>query len=95
MEEPEMIIELKDEAEPYFVNEARQISFVVQPAAKRQSENYVAEEIMIPVTSNWAALLVVTRKKDASLRLCVNHAKLNRHNAELAAKLTFKKYEGV
>jgi hypothetical protein len=29
--------------------------------------------------SDWAAPLVITRKSDGSLRICVDHTKLNRH----------------
>ncbi|KZS02059.1 Uncharacterized protein APZ42_001050, partial [Daphnia magna] len=81
MEGPEMTIELKDDAEPYHVNGARPIPFADRPEVKRLLDEYVGKGIMIPVTeaSEWAAPLVVTRKADGSLRLCVDHTKLNRH----------------
>jgi hypothetical protein len=81
MEGPEMTIELKDDAEPYHVNGARPIPFADRPEVKRLLDEYVAKGIITPVTeaSEWAAPLVVTRKADGSLRLCIDHTKLNRH----------------
>lgn len=74
MEGP-MIIELKDNAEPYYVNRSRPIPFADRPAVKRLLDEYEEKGIIVPLTeaSDWAASLVVTRKADGSLRLCVNH----------------------
>jgi hypothetical protein len=81
MEGPEMIIELKDDAEPFYVNGARPIPFADRPEVKRLLDEYVAKCILIPVTeaSDWALPLVVARKADNSLRLFVDHTRLNRH----------------
>jgi hypothetical protein len=35
MKEPEMVIELKDDAEPYYVNGARPIPFADRPEVKK------------------------------------------------------------
>jgi hypothetical protein len=71
MEGPEMVIELKDGAEPFYVNGARPILFADRPEVKRLLDEFEAKGIIVPVTeaSDWAAPLVVTRKADNSLRL--------------------------
>jgi hypothetical protein len=81
MEGPEMVIELKDGAEPFYVNGARPILFADRPEVKRLLDEFEAKGIIVPVTeaSDWAAPLVVTRKADNSLRLVVDHTRLNRH----------------
>ncbi len=81
MEGSEMIIELKDDAEPFYVNGARSISFTDSPEVKHLLDEYVAKAFIIPVTeaSDRATLLVVARKVDNSLRLCVDPTRLNRH----------------
>jgi hypothetical protein len=81
MKGPEMVIELKDDAEPYYVNGARPIPFADRPEVKKLLDGYGEKGIIIPMTeaSDWAAPLVITRKSDGSLRICVDHTKPNRH----------------
>lgn len=81
MKGPEMVIELKDDAEPYYVNGARPIPFTDRAEVKQLLDGLVEKGIIIPMTeaSKWAAPLVITRKSDGSLRICVDHTKLNRH----------------
>jgi hypothetical protein len=81
MKGPEMVIELKDDAEPYYVNGARPIPFADRPEVKKLLDGYVEKGIIIPMTeaSDWAAPLVITCKSDGSLRICLDHTKLNRH----------------
>jgi hypothetical protein len=80
MEGPEMIIELTDDATPFYVNGSRPLPFADRPAVKKLLDDYVEKKIICPVTepSDWAAPLVVTRKSDGSLRICVDHTRLNR-----------------
>ena len=58
---------------PFYVNGSRPLSFADRPAVKKWLDDYLEKGIMIPVTepSDWAASLVVTRKSDGSLCLCV------------------------
>ncbi|KAI9551307.1 hypothetical protein GHT06_002507 [Daphnia sinensis] len=80
MEGQEMIIELADDATPFYVNGSRPLPFADRPAVKKLLDDYVEKKIICPVTepSDWAAPLVVTRKSDGSLRICVDHTRLNR-----------------
>jgi hypothetical protein len=74
MEGPEMIIELTDDATHFYVNGSRPLPFADHPAVKKLLDDYVEKKIICPVTepSDWAAPLVVTRKSDGSLRICVD-----------------------
>ena len=73
-----MVIELKADAEPYYLNCARPILFVDWAEVKKLLVKYVDTDF-IPMTeaSEWVAHLVITRKSDGSLR--VDHTKFNRH----------------
>lgn len=66
MEGPDMIIELTDDAVPFYVNGSRPLPFADRPQVKQLLDEYVEKKIMVPVTepSDWAAPLVVTRKAD-------------------------------
>jgi hypothetical protein len=81
MDGPEMVISLKDDAVPYYVNGARPIAFADRPNVKQQLDELQVKGIIEPVTepSEWAAPLVVARKPDNSIRICVDHTKLNQH----------------
>ncbi len=60
MEGPDMIIELTDDAVPFYVNGSRPLPFANRPVVKRLLDEYVEKKIMVPVTepSDWAAPLV-------------------------------------
>lgn len=79
MDGPDMVISLKDDAEPYYVNGAHPIAFNNCPKVKRLLEELQEKGIIKPVTepSEWVAPLVVARKPENSLRICVDHTKLN------------------
>lgn len=81
MDGPDMVISLKDDAEPYYVNGAHPIAFNNCPKVKRLLEELQENGIIKPVTepSEWVAPLVVARKPENSLRICVDRTKLNRH----------------
>jgi transposase InsO family protein len=81
MDGPEMVISLKADAVPYYVNGARPIAFADRPKVKQQLDELQDKGIIEPVTepSEWAAPLVVARKPDNSIRICVDHTKLNQH----------------
>ena len=72
MEGPPMVITLKKDAVPYYVNGARPIPFADRPQVKKKLDELVDKKITIPVTdpSDWAAPLVVMRKPDSSIRVC-------------------------
>lgn len=80
MDGPAMSIELKMGAEPFYVNGARPIAFADRPEVKRMLDEMVDGGIIAPISepSDWAAPLVVIRKPDGSLRLCVDFTRLNR-----------------
>ncbi|EFX64172.1 hypothetical protein DAPPUDRAFT_266896 [Daphnia pulex] len=50
MEGPEMIIELTDDATPFYVNGSRPLSFADRPAVKKLLDDYVEKKIICPVT---------------------------------------------
>jgi hypothetical protein len=81
MEGPEMIISLKDDALPYYVNGARPNAFADHPKVKQQLDELQDKGVIEPVTepSKWSAPLVVARKPDNSIRKCVDRTKLNQH----------------
>ena len=64
-----------------YVNGARPIPFADRPQVKKKLDELVDKKITIPVTdpSDWAAPLVVMRKPDSSIRVCVDLTKLNHH----------------
>ena len=78
---PDMIIQLRDDAVPYYVNGARPIPFSDRPAVKSKLDNLVSQGVIVPVTeaSEWAAPLVVIRNaKTGKIRICVDHTRLNK-----------------
>ena len=70
-----MIIELKAEAEPYHVNGTLSIAFAEHTHVRDLLDDMESKGIIVPGTepSDWASPLVVTRKADGRLRLCVDH----------------------
>ena len=81
IEGPPTVITLKNDAVPYYVNGARPIPFADRPQVKKKLDELVDKKITIPVTdpSDWAPPLVVMRKPDSSIRVCVDLTKLNHH----------------
>ena len=78
---PDMVIQLRDDAVPYYVNGARPIAFGDRPEVKSLLDTLVAKKVIEPVSdaSEWAAPLVVIRNaKTGKLRLCVDQTRLNR-----------------
>lgn len=77
----DMVIQLRDDAVPYYVNGARSIAFDDRPEVKGLLDELVAKKVIEPVSdaSEWAAPLVVIRNaKTGKLRLCVDQTRLNR-----------------
>jgi hypothetical protein len=77
---PEMIIQLQDDAVPYYVNGARPIPFADRPEVKQLLDDYVKQGLIAPgeEATEWAAPLVVLRRSNGKLRICVDHTPLNR-----------------
>jgi hypothetical protein len=78
---PAMTIELTDDFVPYYVNGAHPIAYADRPEVKQILDDLLAAGIIARVIepSEWAAPLVVLRKSDGKLRVCVDHTKLNRY----------------
>ena len=78
---PDMVIQLRDDAVPYYVNGARPIAFGDRPEVKGLLDALVAKKVIEPISdaSELAAPLVVIRNaKTGKLRLCVNQTQLNK-----------------
>jgi hypothetical protein len=77
---PEMIIQLQEDAVPYYVNGARPIPFADRPEVKQLLDDYVEQGLIVPVeeATDWAAPLVVLRRSNGKLRIVVDHTRLNR-----------------
>ncbi|VDO46812.1 unnamed protein product [Haemonchus placei] len=70
-------LKLKSDATPVF-RKARPVPYAVQPRISREIDRLVAEKVLTPVEhSDWAAPVVVVQKKNGSIRLCADFAKLN------------------
>jgi hypothetical protein len=59
MDGPDMVISLKNDAQPYYVNGARSIAIADRPKVKKQQDEFQEKGIIEPVTepSKWAVLL--------------------------------------
>lgn len=78
---PDMVIQLRDDAVPYYVNGARPIAFGDRAEGKNLLDDLVAKNVIVPVSeaSEWAAPLVVVRNANSGqLRICVDHTLLNK-----------------
>ncbi|KZS03352.1 Uncharacterized protein APZ42_033934 [Daphnia magna] len=71
------------DAIPYYVNVTRPIAFADRAEVKQTLDGMEAAGIIAPVTevTDWSAPLVVLRKPNVKLRICVDHTRLNRHVA--------------
>jgi hypothetical protein len=69
-----MVIQLREDAVPCYVNGARPILFGDGADVKNLLDNIVTEKVIVPVSvpSDWVAPLVVTRGANAKIRLCVD-----------------------
>ena len=56
---------------------ARRLPFAVRQEVTRQLQNMQEQKIILPSTSPWASPIVLVRKKDGSLRFCVDYRTLN------------------
>lgn len=78
---PDMVIQLRDDAVPYYVNGARPIAFGDRAEVRNLLDDLVAKNAIMPVSeaSEWAAPLVVVRNaKSGKLRIFVDHTRLNK-----------------
>jgi hypothetical protein len=77
---PEMIMQLQEDAIPYYVNGARPILFADRPEVKQLLNDYLEQGLIAPVeeATDWAALLVVLRRSKEKLRIVVDPTRLNR-----------------
>ncbi len=78
---PDMVIQLRDDAVPFYVNGARPIAFGDRADVKRVLDDLVAKKVIVPVSeaSEWAAPLVVIRNaKTGKIRICVDHKRLSK-----------------
>ena len=77
---PDMVIQLREDAVPFYVNGARPIPFGDHADVKNLLDKLVAKSVIVPVSepSEWAAPLVVNRGANGKIRLCVDHTRLNK-----------------
>ena len=76
-----MEIMLKDDATPFALHAARQISLAHREAAKAELDNMVKTGVIKEVhhPTDWVHPLVVVPKPKGGVRLCVDLTKLNKH----------------
>ena len=78
---PDLVIQLTDDAVPYYVNGARPIAFGHRPEVKGLLDALVAKKVIEPVSdaSDWVApLVVIQNTKTGNFRLCFDQTRLNR-----------------
>lgn len=80
MVDPDMVIQLRDDAVLFYVNGARPIAFGDRTELKCKLDDLVKKKVIVPVSepSEWAAPLVVIHSASGKLRLCVDHTRLNK-----------------
>jgi hypothetical protein len=81
MDGPDMVILLRDDAIPFYINGARPIPFGDRADVKQKLDDLQAKGVISPVSeaSEWAAPLVVIRDaKSGKIRLCVDNTRLNK-----------------
>jgi hypothetical protein len=71
---PDMVIQFREDAVPFYVNGARPILFGDRADVKNLLDNIFTKKVIVPVSepSNWAAPLVVIRGANGKIRLCVD-----------------------
>jgi hypothetical protein len=71
-------IPLKPGIKPFRKN-LRQINPILLPIIEREVKNLLDEKIIVPLRySQWVANLVLVRKKNSEIRLCIDFNNLNR-----------------
>jgi hypothetical protein len=78
---PDMVIQLRKDAIPFYVYGVRLIPFGDRADVKCVIDNLVVKNVIIPVSeaSDWAApLVVIWSGKSGKIRLCVDHTRLNK-----------------
>lgn len=78
---PDMVIQLRKDAIPFYVYGARLIPFGDRADVKCVIDNLVVKNVIIPVSeaSDWAApLVVIWSGKSGKIRLCVDHTRLKK-----------------
>lgn len=75
-----MIIQLKADTIPYYVNGTRPIAFRDRTERMQTIDGMKAADITAPVTeaTDWVAPLVVLRNSNGKLRICVDHTTLKK-----------------
>ena len=54
-----------------------QLPHMYREAVERETEMMLADSTIEPCCSEWASLVVILKKKDKTIRLCVDYRKLN------------------
>lgn len=77
---PDMEIQIRDDAVPFYVNGAHPIAFGDRVEAKNKLDELVKKKVIVHVSepSEWAAPLVVIRGPGGKLQICVDHTRLNK-----------------
>ncbi len=55
----------------------RQIPVHIAPAMEKEIEKMLNSDIIVPSEAEWSSLVVPVKKKDSSIRLCINYRELN------------------
>ncbi len=55
----------------------RRLAFHLQKEIKTTLEELISTGIIVPSESDWASNIVPVRKRDGSIRICVDYRKLN------------------
>ena len=79
-----MRIHLKPDAQPYALTAARQVAFGLRDQVQLELQNMVAKGIIEKLedeASEWCHPMVVVRKPDGRIRICVDYTKLNKYVA--------------
>jgi hypothetical protein len=81
MQGPPMKIHLKPDAQPYALTAARQVAFGLREQVQQELQNMMAKGIIEKLedeASEWCHPMVVVRKPDGRIRICVDYTKLNK-----------------
>ncbi len=86
---PDMVIQLRDDAAPFYVNGARPIAFDDRAEVMCKLDDLVKKKMIVPVSEqlDWATPMVVIRSPCGKLRLSVDHTRLNKFVNGLSTQL--------